>query len=95
VQIYRGHLGTIGFSQAKLLTRLQAVNSSITAIDAEYVHFADTIRLWRTEQYQRCGTGILRHHYLLAPRTGFCMFGGCLRLANYLTNGPAKRPISF
>jgi phosphoribosylformylglycinamidine synthase len=42
VQVYRGGVALSDFRRAKLLTKLQAIDSSISDIQAEYVHFADT-----------------------------------------------------
>jgi phosphoribosylformylglycinamidine synthase len=41
VQFYKGIAALSDFRQAKLLSRLQSINSSITAVSAEYVHIAD------------------------------------------------------
>jgi phosphoribosylformylglycinamidine synthase len=41
VQVYQGGAALSDFRRAKLLAKLQAIDSSITAIEAGYVHFAD------------------------------------------------------
>jgi phosphoribosylformylglycinamidine synthase len=42
VRIYRGINALSDFRTTKLLAKLHAVNPSITAVEAEYIHFADT-----------------------------------------------------
>jgi phosphoribosylformylglycinamidine synthase len=41
VKFYKGIAALSDFRQAKLLSRLQAVNPSVTTVNAEYVHIAD------------------------------------------------------
>ena len=44
MQAYRGIAALSDFRRAKLLTKLQTVDASITMVDAEYVHMADLDR---------------------------------------------------
>lgn len=53
MQTYRGIGALSDFRLQKLLARLQAVESSITSVAAEYIHFADTSRPLTTEQDQQ------------------------------------------
>ena len=41
VLAYRGIAALSDFRTKKILARLQAIDSSITGVSAEYVHFAD------------------------------------------------------
>ena len=42
MQVYKGISALSDFRKSKLLIRLQAINSSIKSVQAEYVHFAET-----------------------------------------------------
>lgn len=53
MQVYRGIAALSNFRKKKLLARLQAIDSSITGVDAEYIHVADTDHQLSTEEDSR------------------------------------------
>jgi phosphoribosylformylglycinamidine synthase len=80
VQAYRGIAALSDFRRAKLLTKLQTADASITGVDAEYVHLADVGRqlssadekqLRRLTTYGVPFTGQAKGTlYLVVPRPG-------------------------
>ncbi|HVA11256.1 MAG TPA: phosphoribosylformylglycinamidine synthase, partial [Candidatus Dormibacteraeota bacterium] len=80
MQVYKGISALSDFRKAKLLSRLQIVNSSIKNIEAEYVHFADITKELSADEDARLreltsygtpfnakSSGTL---YLMVPRPG-------------------------
>jgi phosphoribosylformylglycinamidine synthase len=53
VQVYQGISALSDFRKRKLLTRLQAINSSIKNIEAEYVHFAEQSQKLSSDEDER------------------------------------------
>ncbi len=80
MHLYRGVSALSEFRQQKLLERLRAVSPKVTAIEAEYVHFADTEsalsdtedkHLAQLSDYGTTFTGSRRGGlYLVTPRPG-------------------------
>ncbi|HEY5152492.1 MAG TPA: phosphoribosylformylglycinamidine synthase, partial [Candidatus Saccharimonadales bacterium] len=80
MQVYKGISALSDFRKSKLLIRLQAINSSIKSVQAEYVHFAETSQKISADEGKRLarltsyGTPFSAERqgtlYLVVPRPG-------------------------
>ncbi len=80
MQVYKGISALSDFRKSKLLIRLQAINSSIKSVQAEYVHFAETSQKISADEGKRLarltsyGTPLSAERpgtlYLVVPRPG-------------------------
>ncbi len=80
MRVYQGISALSDFRKSKLLSRLQEINSSVSNVEAEYVHFADisgellTDEDARLQQLTTYGTPFTAQRsgtlYLIVPRAG-------------------------
>ena len=93
MQVYRGIAALSDFRKAKLLARLQAVDRSITRVEAEYVHLVDVSQKLSDQESgvssNFCPT--VRHLAAVAMVRSVWSYRGRARFRH----GPARRQTSF